>query len=45
VGEKLNPMLYPLDCFLGLCPSEPSFLEQSVASFCYRPHKHMAIRH
>ena len=45
MGETLNPMLYPLDGFLGLQPSEPSFLDQRMMLFCRADNCRLAIRH
>jgi hypothetical protein len=45
VGETLNPLLYPLDGFLGLQPSKASFLDQRMIVFCWADHWWLTFSH
>jgi hypothetical protein len=45
VGETLYPMLYALDRFLSLQPSQPSFLDQRMILLCSAENCRLAICH
>jgi hypothetical protein len=45
VGETLNPMLYPLDRFLSLQPSEASFFDQRMILLCSDENCRLTLRH